>query len=143
MAEVRTLDERYAAIGRELVETEEALAELRASGARIAFLSSDAKRKSRGRVVHGTCERVPARWQWAVPYDFAVCVFEPNVAHYGEAQLRTLLLHELMHAGVEHTEDGEERYRIVPHDVEDFSAILDRFGRDWSAPGAEAGDDAG
>ena len=80
----------------------------------------------------GQCECVPARYKWCVPYDFTVTVFEPNVQALDEAQLRTLLLHELMHAGVDVLEDGTERYRIVPHDVEDFREVLERFGLDWA-----------
>lgn len=132
MTETRVQSERYALIGRELIETEPALAPLRGSGARIAFLSSDGKRTSNGRAVMGRCERVPARFRWCVPYDFTVTVFEPNVQTLDEFQLRTLLLHELLHAGVDVLEDGTERYRIVPHDVEDFREVVERFGLDWA-----------
>lgn len=29
---------------------------------------------------------------------------------------------------------------IVPHDIEDFSSILDKYGLDWNEPGKELPD---
>lgn len=133
MAEKRNLSERYAGVGADLIASEPSLGHIKGSGAAIAFLSSDAERKSRGRPVLGTCERVPAKWSWAVPFDFAITVFEPNVVGLTDGQIRTLLLHVLMHVGVDQDKDGNEVYRVVPHDVEDFRAVLERFGIDWSA----------
>lgn len=133
MSEHRYLDERYAKIAEDLLATEDLLAHVAASGVRIAYLCSDAKRKSKGRLVLGKCERVPARYQWAVPYDFTITVFEPNVAGLSESQLRILLTHELLHVGVEFAEDGV-RYSIVGHDVEDFSSILELYGAGWARP---------
>lgn len=133
MADNRTLSERYAQIGAELVETEDTLAHIKASNATIVYLSSNAEKASRGRPVLGQCERVPDRWKWAVPADFAITVFEPNVAGMSELQLRILLYHELLHVGISTNKDGDEVYRCVPHDLEDFRAVVDAFGADWSA----------
>lgn len=133
MADNRALSERYARIGAELVETEDALAHIKASNATIVYLSSNAKKTSLGRAVLGQCERVPDRWKWAVPADFAITVFEPNVAGMSELQLRILLYHELLHVGISTNKDGDEVYRCVPHDLEDFRAVVDAFGADWSA----------
>ena len=131
MAENRVPDERYGRIARELVASEETLAHIAASGVRIAYLSSDAKRRSKGRAVLATCELVPARYRWAMPYDFTVTVFEPNVVGMSEDQLRVLMLHELYHVGVEMA-DGGNRYSIVGHDIEDFNAVIDRYGAGWA-----------
>jgi len=133
MTDRRTMSERYARIGAELVESEEALAHIRHGHATIVYLSSNAEKVSRGKPVLGQCERVPDRWKWAVPADFAITIFEPNVAGMTERQLRTLLLHELMHVGISTNKDGDEVYRCVPHDLEDFRAIVEHFGYDWSA----------
>lgn len=134
MAETRKLSERCERIGRELIDSEPALAHIAASAARIAFLESDAERKSRGRTVFGCCEKVPEKFKWAVHYDFAVTVFAPNVAGFTDEQLRALVFHELLHVGITSTKDFEERYSVVPHDLEDFRCIVDRFGRDWAHP---------
>ena len=133
MADNRTLSERYARIGAELIETEESLAHIKHGHATIVYLSSNAEKRSSGRDVLGQCERVPDRWKWAVPADFAITVFEPNVAGMTERQLRILIYHELLHVGISQNKDGEEVYRCVPHDLEDFRAVVDTFGADWSA----------
>lgn len=133
MADHRELSELYARIGAELVAEEDALAHIRASNATIVYLSSNAKKRLGGRPVLGQCERVPDRWKWAVPADFAITVFEPNVVGMSDLQLRILVYHELLHVGVATNKDGDEVYRTVPHDLEDFRSILEAFGADWSA----------
>ena len=88
MQETRVENDRYAAIGTELVQTEPSLAEVAASKARIAFLESDAKKMHSGKTVFGECEKVPAKHKWCVPFDFTVTVYAPNVEGFTEAQLR-------------------------------------------------------
>ena len=134
MPDRREQSERYARIGMEVLRTSPELASLCASDATIGFLSSTAAKRSDGRPVLGECERIKDKYRWAIPYDFTVTIFEPNVQDipsWDEAHLRVLLLHELMHAGVSIDRDGNEVYSIVPHDVEDFRAILERHGLDW------------
>lgn len=131
MAETRIPNDEYARIGRELIDTESTLARVRASQAAVCYLSSDNPRSANGRPVYGTCEKVPAKWQWAAPYDYAVTLYEPNIGHMTDAQRRILIHHELLHIRVEH-KDGIERYLIEPHDVEDFAAIIDRYGTGWA-----------
>lgn len=133
MAEARSISERYALIGAELVENEESLAHIKRSHATIVYLSSNVEKRSHGKVVLGQCERVPERWKWAVPADFTITVFEPNVVGMSEMQLRVLIYHELLHVVIGNNKDGEEVYRCLPHDLEDFRAIVDAFGADWSA----------
>lgn len=131
MADTRALNERYSQIGQSLIEEEPALAHIGGSDVTIVYLSSEASRASKGRPVLGQCERVPNKWKWAVPADFAITVFEPNVEGLTEGQLRILIYHELLHVGIE-AKDGKETYRIVPHDVEDFREIVEKFGLGWS-----------
>lgn len=129
--EKRTINDDYTRIGSELIESEPGLTDIRDGSATIIFLSSDSEKKSNGRRVFGMCEKVPAKWKWAVPCDFTITVFEPNVERFTGEQIRILLLHELMHVGIE--KDGnEEIYFVRPHDIEDFRAIIERFGMDWA-----------
>lgn len=137
MAERRERSERYRMLAEDVIRSEPCLAHIRRSEVAICYLASDAERRARGRATLGTCERVPARWRWAVPYDFAITVFEPNVAGLDEERLRKLLLHELMHVDIERREDGEERYSVVPHDVEDFRAMIEGYGFDWAGVSAD------
>ena len=57
--------------------------------------------------------------------DFII-TFYADSAGIGEEYLKILMRHELMHIGY----DGEKRY-IVPHDCEDFKAIIRDYGVDW------------
>lgn len=121
----------YQQIATDLIATEPLLDSLKHSEVSICYLASDKEKTSRRRTVFAECERVPDKWRWACPHDFTITVFEPNAERLDEDQLRILIAHELMHVGVER-DGNEETYYTVPHDVEDFRAILDRFGLDWS-----------
>ena len=50
---------------------------------------------------------------------------------FTDEQLEILLLHELLHIGIQ-WDGNEETYSIIPHDVEDFRAIIERYGIGWS-----------
>lgn len=128
----RQLNERYAEIAQELIDTEEILVDIRNSQATIVYLSSEHKKMDSGKVVHAVCEKVAEKYKWGIPADFTITVFEPNVVGMTEEQIRILLFHELLHVGIDFA-DGEEKYSIIPHDLEDFKYIIDRFGTSWSA----------
>ena len=82
-------------------------------------------------IIFGVCERVQDKNKWAIPADFTITVFEPNVVDFTEDQIKILLFHELLHVGIEF-KDGFETYSCKPHDLEDFKYIIDRFGTNWS-----------
>ena len=131
MADLRSLDEELCIIGQELIDTEYILDDVRESGVRVAFLRSELEKKTKTKIVYGQCERVPDKYLWAVPFDFLITVFSPNTERFTEEQLRILLLHELMHIGVE--KDGNAYdYYVKEHDIEEFSEIIKRYGIDWS-----------
>lgn len=126
----RTISVEYARVGQDLIDTEPALVHIKESQATIVYLSSEHEKKSGGKIVYGECEKVPRKWKWAVPCDFTITIFEPNVERFTDEQLRILIFHELLHVGI--TKDGnEESYSVKTHDVEDFREIIDRFGLDW------------
>ena len=133
MAETRWPSERYAEIGAELVAQEESLAHVRDSGCAIRYLASDAAKTANGALLFGQCEKVPAKYRWALECDFTITLFEPNIADMTDEQVRILIFHELLHVGVQKTKDGGERYYIVPHDYEEFREIAERFGVDWDS----------
>lgn len=131
MADFRKINEEYAEIGNKLIQEEPALQYIRDSKASIIYLSSEAERKNKGKIVQGECEKVPNKFKWSVPADFTITVFEPNVDDFTEEQIRILIFHELLHVGIEFDGD-EEKYFIKPHDLEDFKLIIDRFGTEWN-----------
>ena len=60
--DTRRINEEYAKIGQELIETEEALEELRYSEATIIYLSSNHEKTDNGRIVHGQAEKIPIKY---------------------------------------------------------------------------------
>jgi hypothetical protein len=128
----RTINEHYAEIGNDLIQTEDALVDIANSQATIIYLSSEHKKVASGKKVLGQCEKVADKYKWGIPCDFTITIFEPNVEGMSEEQLRMLIFHELLHVGIEYNADGTETYSVNPHDLEDFKLIIDRFGTDWS-----------
>ena len=127
----RCISEEFSELAAELIKTEPELAYIAESEATIMYLTSENVKMKRGRRVFGECEKVPDKWKWAVPCDFTITIFLPNVERFTKEQLRILMLHELKHVGI--TKDGnEETYSTVDHDIEDFRSIIDRYGLDWS-----------
>ena len=131
LSEIREISEKYAEIGRRLIKRDKLLRSIRDSEVRIVYLSSDHEKKSKGIVICGECEKIPDKYKWIIPYDFSITVFEPNVEHFDDRQLRILILHELLHVGIE-LDGNEEKYFVRPHDIEDFRSIIRRYGKDWS-----------
>lgn len=129
--ESRHTSEEYQEIIQELIDTEPCLEYIRDSSVTIVALGSDQERKANGKTVFGECEKIQAKYKWCVPCDFTITVFEPNTERFTDDQLRILLLHELMHVGIER-DGNEEKYRIIPHDVEEFRAIIERYGVNWA-----------
>ena len=116
----------------ELINSDPMLEHIKESEVCIGYLTSDLEKMSNGNPVFGECEKVPAKYRWAIPYDFTVTIFSPNVERFTDEQMRILVLHELLHVDIE--KDGnEERYRCAPHDVEDFVAIVKKYGLRWWA----------
>lgn len=128
----RTINEEYAQIGADLIETEDALIDIKNSGATIVYLLSWVRKTSEGKAVFAQCERVPEKYKWGIPCDYTITVFEQNVADLSDEQMRILLFHELLHIKIAFKEDGTEAFGINPHDLSDFKLIVDRFGTDWS-----------
>lgn len=115
-------------LGEKTISEHPELGWIRAADVRIGYLVSDREKKSSGRTVFGECRKIPPREKAYNPNDFTVTFYEASTAPLDERQLGILMLHELMHIGT--TDKGD--LRIVPHDVEDFSAIIDAYGYDWS-----------
>ena len=128
----RQINEYYAEIGLELIETEPSLDDILNSNVQIVYLSSQHKKKNGEKVVFGQCEKVQEKYKWSIPCDFTITVFEPNCEGFTEEQIKILLFHELLHVGIEFKEDGTESYSVKDHDLEDFKEIIERFGTNWA-----------
>ncbi len=123
----RALSEEYANIGNELIETMPELAPLKYADITVVYLSSEHRKKGKGKKVCAQCEKVGEKYKWGIPADFTITVFEPNIEGFTDEQIRILLFHELLHIG---RPDGT--WTTVPHDLEDFKIIIDKYGTDWA-----------
>ena len=137
MEENRTISEEYSDIAAKLIKKEPLLADIRQSEATIVYLSSDKEKKSKGKTVFGECEKIPDKYKWAIPADFTITIYEPNVITFTKEQIEILLFHELLHVGIDIQNDGTEKYSVKPHDIEEFRTIIDRYGLDWELPAWE------
>ena len=130
--DIRQISEEYALIGAELIENEPSLDYIRESEATIVYLSSEHEKKKNGKIVFGECEKIQEKYKWAIPADFTITLYEPNIEDFTEEQIKILLFHELLHVGIRITDSGYEDYYVKPHDIEDFRLIIDRYGIDWA-----------
>lgn len=91
-----------------------------------------------GRCTLGMCKRASDLDRELVAFDFVIILRRefwdsPNV---GEVQRNALLDHELSHAAVACDKDGEPKvdergrtvYRLRKHDIEEFGAVVARWG---------------
>lgn len=127
----RTINEHYAEIAAELIDSEPSLAQIKNSTVGIVYLSSTQAKSKADKVVYGQCEKVAEKYKWGIPCEYTITVFEPNVVYFTEDQIRILLFHELLHIKIELGDDGVEKYGIRGHDLEDFKEIIDSYGTDW------------
>jgi len=98
-------------------------------GARIGFLFRDKAGKSKGKMVQGKALKISSSLEPYIELDFMIWLSEEDWHEMGQAPREALLDHELCHCGG----DGEEGYKIRPHDVEEFIEIITRHGA-WTLP---------
>lgn len=130
--EKRELNENYRKIGTQLIAKMPELAYIRESKVKIAFLQSDYEKKSNGKLVFAECEKVQDKNKWALQADFTITLYQKNIGLFSDRQISILIFHELLHVGISERTTGEVAYSIIPHDVEDFKLIIEKFGVDWS-----------
>ena len=130
--------EEYRHIANRLIETLPEFRDIREAKPKIAYLVSDEEKKQNRKIIFGDCNLVSSRYKWCCPYDFFIVVYEPNIEAYGfgDKQKETLMRHELHHVGIDF-EGVENKYYIVPHDVEEFWHIIDDCGLRWCEMDAE------
>ncbi len=113
----------------EKVITENAVFTPLMGGCRIAYQTCENSKTGNGKVIYADTERVKDKLKALLPYDFIVTFYADGTALSDEIKER-LMYHELRHIGF----DAEsERYYIVPHDLEDFKDVIEKWGVDWIA----------
>lgn len=124
----RCMNVKFQEIAEDLIIEREELKDLRESDVTVILLDSDSAKKNKREKVFGQCEKVADKWKWAVPCDFTITLFKPNIIGLTEEQIRILIFHELLHIGI----DGDKMF-IRDHDLKDFKVIIDEFGVNWNA----------
>lgn len=125
---------QYENIAARLIESIPALEYIKNSEVKIGFAASDAKKKDGGKTTCADCKKVPGLYKPFIPegYDFMITVYEPNVEHMNPDQLDILILHELLHVGIEDDGMAPPRYFVKAHTFEEFEIIVRTFGTDWA-----------
>lgn len=122
-----TSSERIAAIASKVISSNDGLRHLEDPRCRIAYQMSDQAKKSGNKIVYADTERVKDKYKAFMPYDFVITFYWPNCENLTNDKLEKLMYHELLHVGFA----GEGSYSIIPHDIEDFRDVVDKWGIDW------------
>lgn len=121
---------------REVRDENKMFEEIRSPGCRILCLWGDDIRKSKGRIVYADTEKVKDKYKVLFPYDYIITFYAPVCRRLPVDVMKHLIHHELLHIDFQEGKGGDEdytanRYRIRPHDIEDFRDVTDRWGIDW------------
>jgi hypothetical protein len=81
-----------------------------------------------GHYVLGRCRKVTDLEKQFRKHDFTILLNEEAWAVAHEDMKKAVLDHELAHAGVCSRDDGEKRFYVRKHDLEDFEEIVKRHG---------------
>ncbi len=119
---------KYEKMAQEVIEEHPALDWLK--NMRIGYVVSSKDKKGNGKLTLGECIRVKDVYKVFMPYDFIIVMYDRNMVGFSDYQRRIVMHHELLHIGVDES-NGEPKYVIIPHDIEDFRTIIDEYGLDW------------
>lgn len=122
------VDEKLKALAATVMEKRKDLKKLAVPECRIAYLRSDKKKTSHGRMVFADTEKLTDKVKALTPFDFIITFYDPACAALNDEQMEVLMIHELKHVGYE----PGKPFFIIPHDVEDFRDVINDFGLDWS-----------
>jgi hypothetical protein len=93
--------------------------------ANIAFvMKSDDKFKLKKHQKWAVAAKIPAKYDAFLDFDFLIWIQEEIWRLLNPDQRRALIDHELSHCGF----DENDQPVIIPHDFEEFSAIIERHG---------------
>lgn len=94
----------------------------------IAYLYKNKPIRARGREVIAFVSKCSGIVKVLSKYDAIMIVSYPAFQQLNEAQKTAVIDHELTHLLVEEDSTGAPKLRLLAHDVEEFSAIIERHG---------------
>lgn len=97
------------------------------NGCVMDFVWCDKPKKKNHVLVFADTHKVPDKFKALCHIDFLIIFYEPNAGQMTDEQLKILMYHELLHVGYD---DGV--CSIIPHDIEDFEVIIQKYGLHWA-----------
>ena len=115
----------------QIIAEEPDFMDIRVTQPKICVLDCMIPKKTEGRPVYADIKPVPEQYKALCDFDYIITVYVRNTALLTEAQFKILLEHELRHVDIRNTKKGIVM-GTVGHDFEDFYAIVDKYGMEWS-----------
>jgi len=101
---------------------------------KIGYVMSQ-ERKQGAKTIYADCRKVSTVYRAWMPFDFIITFYESNVSGLDENQRKIVMKHEL-----QHIEIGPRGLTVRPHDIEDFSNIIEAYGMKWYGINSEVPD---
>lgn len=97
--------------------------------AQVAYLFHRESWKSKGAVISGKAQVVPEQWRFLSGYELLVMINETVWQGLSEMGRRVLLDYELSHfAPPVAGKNGDKRWSLRDHDLQEFSEVVRRYG---------------
>jgi len=93
-------------------------------GLSIVYVMNPREQKKGSHVILGKAAKQSPLQRLLHNFDFAIVISAPRWVTLTEPQQKALLDHELCHCGV----DDDGKPVMVEHDIEEFSAVVERHG---------------
>lgn len=97
---------------------------------KIGFQWADKRKTECEKIIFGDCEKVKPKLKQFIDYDFVITFYD-DANYITKEKQEILMYHELRHVGIKEQNNGDLLFYIVPHDVEDFSDIINDYGIGW------------
>ncbi len=136
MNKVIQTSKKYERLANKVISSVDALHFIKDCGIKIAYLTSTEEKKSNKKIVYADCRKVDEIYSPWCKYDFIITFYTTNCVMLDNNQLKILAYHELLHVGIDE-KTTDVKYVTVPHDIEDFTDIVDKFGLHWNEYGAD------
>ena len=119
-------DDELEALGKKVIENNPVFDALKYC--RIGYLYADKEKTSKNKTVYADTEKLSDKMKALAPYDFVITFYEPSCKDLPPEKMEILMYHELRHIGYDAVEGT---CTIIPHDLEDFKDIVEKYGVDW------------
>jgi len=79
----------------------------------------------------GKIQKPGGVWRFLSDYDYVVLIHKPSWDKFSEKQREALVYHELLHITYTVDKNGEKRWKLRRHDIEEFINVIKEFDA-WS-----------